>query len=38
MARAARRRVDEGFRVERMVDETVAVYRDVLRVRAAPAH
>lgn len=38
MSRSARKRVDEGFRVERMVEETIAVYRDVLRVRAAPAH
>jgi glycosyltransferase involved in cell wall biosynthesis len=36
---AARRRVDEAFPVDRMVDETIAVYREALaeRGRAAPA-
>jgi hypothetical protein len=30
--------VDAEFRVDRMVEETLAVYRDVLAARAAPAH
>jgi glycosyltransferase involved in cell wall biosynthesis len=32
----ARRRVDEAFHVDRMVDETVAVYAEALRERRAP--
>jgi L-malate glycosyltransferase len=32
----ARRRVDEAFHVDRMVDETVAVYEEALRERRAP--
>jgi glycosyltransferase involved in cell wall biosynthesis len=38
LGRAARARVDAEFRVDRMVEETLAVYRDVLAARAAPAH
>ena len=33
---AARRRVDEAFHVDRMVDETVAVYAEALRERRTP--
>jgi glycosyltransferase involved in cell wall biosynthesis len=35
LSAAARRRVDEAFHVDRMVDETIAVYEDALRERAA---
>jgi glycosyltransferase involved in cell wall biosynthesis len=38
MSRAARARVDAEFHVDRMVDETLAVYEDVLAERARPAH
>jgi glycosyltransferase involved in cell wall biosynthesis len=33
LSEAARRRVDEAFHVDRMVDETLAVYREALRDR-----
>jgi glycosyltransferase involved in cell wall biosynthesis len=37
MSAAARRRVDEAFHVDRMVDETLAVYREAIRERARPS-
>ncbi len=37
LSAAARRRVDDAFLVDRMVDETIAVYEDALRERATPA-
>jgi glycosyltransferase involved in cell wall biosynthesis len=37
MSDAARRRVDEAFHVDRMVEETLAVYREAIRERTAPS-
>lgn len=37
LSAAARRRVDEAFHVDRMVEETIAVYEEAVNERATPA-